>query len=385
MAVTPGSAGRVVRDLRMIPDFPREQLDALAPVLAEFEFRVSAYYATLIDWTDPDDPLRRIVLPDAGELDSPLGFDASDEAANMRVRGLQHMYGPTAVLLVTDVCAAYCRFCFRKRITLATDPSHQLTLADAPVEGPIRETTLDVSEAVRYMAAHPEIDNVLLSGGDPLMLSAGRLRSVLDAVRTVPHVRTIRIGSKLPAFDPDRITPDLVQVLADAGGPDRRVYIVTHFTHPRELTPTALAALDRLLAAGVILTNQTPILRGVNDDEEILVDLLRRLSDAGVPTQYLFHSRPVHGTERFQLTVQRALDLVTAVRPRLSGLAKRFRFIASHATGKIEIVGTLGDALVFRYHEARDPAFDGHLMTWPAGKEIDWLDEVVAADRDLSR
>ncbi|MBN1172331.1 MAG: hypothetical protein JXA67_09165, partial [Micromonosporaceae bacterium] len=254
-------------------------------MLSEFEFRVTPYYAQLIDWSDEHDPLAKIVLPDQSELTSDLDFDPSAEASNSPVVGLQHKYGPTALLLITDVCAAYCRFCFRKRFTLATTPQF---IANHKPLAPPREVTLDVRAAVEYIRSRPEITNVLLSGGDPLMLSPARLGQVLDALRPLRNVTTIRIGSKLPAFDPDRITPELVDVLAAASSPDRRVYVAAHMSHPRELTGAARAALGRLMSAGIILYNQTPILRGVNDDADTLITLLRELSDAGVTPYYLF-------------------------------------------------------------------------------------------------
>jgi KamA family protein len=363
-----------IRDPKALPGFPVDLRSQLSPVLAEYEFRVSAYYASLIDWADPHDPLRRIVLPDVSELTSDLGFDASDEQANTPVRGLQHKYGPTALLLITDVCAAYCRFCFRKRFTLATDPAHQITVGSGA-----RETSLDITAACEYIAAHPQIDNVLLTGGDPLMVSPARLHGILTALRRIPHVRIIRIGSKVPAFDPDRITPALVDVLAEAGSPGRRVHVITHFNHSREVTPTAIAGLDRMAQAGVVLANQTPLLRGVNDSPDELARLLQAVSDAGAPTMYVFHCRPVRGSEMFHTTVQDGLRTVMAVRPRLNGLAKRFRYVASHATGKIEILGIFDGRILMRYHEARDPDLDGRFLTWPADRELDWPDPTASA------
>lgn len=368
---------RAIRHPSEIPGFPSGRLAELEPVLSEFQFRVTPYYAQLIDWTDPGDPLARIVLPDPDELISSLDFDPSQEATNTPVVGLQHKYGPTALLLVTDVCGAFCRFCFRKRFTLSTAAHHRGD--DGGQQTPTRETTLDIAAAIQYIRAHTEITNVLLSGGDPLMLAPARLARILEALRCIPHVQTIRIGSKIPAFDPDRITPELVSILSAAGGSGRRIYVAAHFSHPRELTPAALASLDRLIAGGIVLYQQTPILRGVNDDADLLVRLLQGLSDAGVAPYYLFQCRPVNGNERFTLPIQRGVELVGEVRRRLSGLAKRFRYVASHTTGKIEIVGISGGQIVFRYHQARNPADDGRIFTWPAGVPVFWPDEAVAA------
>jgi KamA family protein len=222
---------------------------------------------------------------------------------------------------------------------------------------------------------------VLLTGGDPLMLSPSRLATALTAVRAVPHVGVIRVGSKVPAFDPARITPALTAALASVSRPEARTHVMCHFTHSRELTPEALGATTRLHDAGIVLTNQSPLLRGVNDDPDELVRLHRRLAASGIAPYYVFLCRPTRGNERFALPVAEALDIVTAARARLNGLAKRFRLIASHATGKIEILGRHGDDLLFRYHEARDPADQDRLLTWPAGRPLTWLDEVVSASR----
>ncbi|MDT7843152.1 KamA family radical SAM protein [Streptomyces justiciae] len=358
---------RVIRDPEQIAGLPRAELAALRPVLAEFEFRVSPYYASLVDWGDPADPLRRLVLPDAGELGGDFSYDASDEAANTHVPGLQHKYPRTALLLLTGVCAAYCRFCFRKRFTLAADDTHHISAGD---DGP--ETRLDVSAGIDYIRRHQEIDNVLLTGGDPLMLSPARLDRVLEALCDVPHVRTVRIGTKVPAFDPDRLTTELFASFDAVRRTGRRVVVVAHFNHSRELTPPALDRTGRLLDRGVSVINQTPVLRGVNDDPAELARLLNGLTAAGIAPYYLFQCRPVHGDESFQVSVQDTLRLLERTRPSLNGLARRFRYVASHARGKIEVLGQYGDELLFRFHEARDPADDGRVFTMPAAEPVLW-------------
>jgi KamA family protein len=318
------------------------------------------------------------VLPAETELNPALDFDPSDETANTVVRGLQHKYRSTALLLVSDVCAAHCRFCFRKRFTLATSRAAHIVTAGGRDRGE-RETTFDIAAGVEYIAAHAEIDNVLLTGGDPLMLSAAHLERVVRALREVPHVRIIRIGTKVPVFDPDRVTPRLLDMLASYSRPDARIHLVVHFNHPRELTLRARTVLDAAARAGLGLANQTPLLRSVNADAAVLAELCRALADSGVPPYYVFQCRPVHGNGPFLLTVQEGLDIVEAARASLNGLARRFRYVASHASGKIEIVGRLGDRLVFRYHEARSAEDEGRMLSWPAAVPIQWLDDVVAA------
>jgi lysine 2,3-aminomutase len=369
-----GSA--VIRTLANIPGIPSRTARDLEPVLKVYEFRVSRYYADLIDWSDPADPLRRIVMPNPGELHSVLDIDVSDEESNTVAHGLQHKYRPTALLLVNDVCSAYCRFCFRKRFTLATTRAdHILPSGLDPVNE--KETTFDIRAGIEYVSQHPEIDNVLITGGDPLTLSVRRLEGIVKQVRAIPHVRTIRIGSKVPAFDPGSITEELLTMLANYCSADRRIYMMVHFNHQRELTPLACQRLEAIVCHGLAACNQTPLLRGVNDSPNELAALHRRLANIGVAPYYVFQCRPTRGNEPFILSLQEGLRIVSEARAQLSGLAKRFRYVGSHSTGKIEIVGILGDQLVLRYHEAKAVRDENRLITWPVDQPIAWFDEIV--------
>src|SRR5690606_36614214 len=239
-------AMRYMTNIQQVQELAPEERDKLSAVTGEYVFRLSKYYHSLIDWEDPDDPMRHIVIPHPTELDEYGRLDPSDEAENYVAPGCQHKYGPTALLMVSEACASYCRFCFRKRL----------------FKEDVQEASLDVSEGIRYIAAHPEINNVLLTGGDPLLLSVRRLDELLRALREIPHVKIIRIGSKVPAFDPESITGngDLLAMLARHTRADARIYVMAHFNHPRELTPQAVAAVDALMQAGVTVVNQTPLL-----------------------------------------------------------------------------------------------------------------------------
>jgi lysine 2,3-aminomutase len=370
------SGSAVIRMLADIPGLDPRVKYELEPVSKVFEFRVTRYYADLIDWADPDDPLRRIVMPDAAEIESPLDIDASDEESSTHAHGLQHKYVPTALLLVNDVCSAYCRFCFRKRFTLATGTVDHIMPAGHDPLGE-KETTFDIGAGLEYIARHPEIDNVLVTGGDPLTLSVGRLETIIRQVRAIPHVRSIRIGSKVPAFDPASVSDELLTMLGSYCSVDRRIYMMVHFTHSRELTPLACGALDRIVSRGLVACNQTPLLRGVNDSVEELTALHRGLAAVGVAPYYVFHCRPTRGNERFMLSLQEGLRIVNGAKAQLSGLAKRFRYVGSHATGKIEIVGVLGDQLVLRYHQAKAAVDENRLLTWPVDRPIAWFDEIL--------
>jgi KamA family protein len=240
------------------------------------------------------------------------------------------------------------------------------------------ETTLDVSEGLKYIAGQPQVTNVLLTGGDPLLMSTIRLRRILEALRAIPHVQIIRLGSKLPAFNPWRILDDqeLQQVLRALSTPQKRIYLMAHFDHPRELTPAALESLDCFLRCGVIVCNQNPLLAGVNDDPEVLAELFRRLSFAGVPPYYLFQCRPTVGNKPYAVPIVRGHAIFEAAKKLVSGLAKRARFIMSHASGKIEIVGVDRERIFMRYHRAKDPADEGRFLICRRNDEAYWLEDL---------
>lgn len=332
-------------------------------VVARFAFRANDYYASLIDWDDPCDPIRRLVVPSGEELRDTGSLDASNEAANTRLPGLQHKYPDTVLLLVTDECACFCRYCFRKRLFLPGS----------------RETDRDCREGVAYIAAHPEVTDVLLTGGDPLALGTRRLRELVAQILTVPHVRTLRIGSKLPAFNPYRVTddPELADLVRDVVDSGRSLYVMTHFDHPRELTGAAVAAVAALRAAGASCLNQCPVSAGINDDAGVLAELFQRCTDAGCPQYYVFQCRPTTGTTHFAVPIVRGLELVEEARGRVSGLSRRARLCLSHESGKVEMVGLDERHIYARYHRAKNHADDGRFLVYRRDDAARWLDDLV--------
>jgi len=199
--------------------------DELEKVVARFAFGSTDYYLSLINWDDPDDPIRRIVIPDSGELEPWGRPDPSDEYAYTIMPGVEHKYDSTALLLVSNACDGICRYCFRKRV----------------FGGARRECVEDIASAVEYIRRHPQISNVLLTGGDPLTLPTEKLADIVGRLRKIEHVRIIRIGTKAPVFNPFRIIedPSLLQMLEAFSTPSRKIYIMTHFSHPRELPTSA--------------------------------------------------------------------------------------------------------------------------------------------------
>jgi len=351
-----------VAKLTQVPEAERERL---AEVERRFAFRVNDYYLGLIDWDDPDDPIRQLVIPRTEELSGWGRLDASNEASVTVTRGVQHKYADTALLLCNEVCGAYCRYCFRKRLFMNDND----------------EATLDVSRGLTYIRNHPEITNVLLTGGDPLLMAPAKLLGIVRAVRDIPHVRIVRIGSKMPAFNPWVILdhPELLEGLGELSTPERRIYLMTHFDHPRELTEPARTALDQVLHAGVIATNQCPLIRGVNDDPDTLAELWRELSFLGVPPYYLFQGRPTEGNEPYELPLARTFQIFDAARRKVSGLAGRARLVMSHETGKVEVLGLDDRRFYFRYHRAKDPADAGRFFACERDDEACWLDDLVAS------
>ena len=357
---------RYITRLDQVSSLSAAEREELKPVSEKFTFRTNEYYQSLIDWDDPNDPIRRIVMPHVQELDEFGELDASDESSYTALRGLEHKYADTALLLVNNVCGAYCLFCFRKR--LFTDGNS--------------ETTNDVTDAIAYIAKHPEINNVLLSGGDPLIMSTGKLEKIVGALRQIDHVRIIRIGSKMVAFDPFRVLndPSLLEMFEKYSLPGRKIFVMNHFNHPRELTEPALQALRLLQKAGAITVNQTPLIRGVNDNAKVVAELFSLLSYNGVVPYYLFLCRPTLGNEPYVVPVEKALEIFEEARRHLAGLAKQARLCMSHKTGKIEVVGKMGDQIVFRYHRAPDPRDCGRLMIFEGDPKAGWLDDYLKPD-----
>ena len=281
---------------------------------------------------------------------------------------MQHKYGDTVLLLCSQVCGGLCRYCFRKRLFLRGND----------------ETSACVDEGIDYIAEHPEVTNVLLTGGDPLMLSTDRLVDILDRLRRIRHVRIIRIGSKMPAFYPWRILDDarLVDALRRFSTPESRLYLMAHFDHPRELTQPAVEAIDRVLRAGVVCVNQCPVVRGVNADAGVLAHLFRELSFVGCPQYYLFQGRPTAGDQPYEVPLVESYLLSEAAKRQVSGLAKRARLVMSHATGKIEMVGLDDRYIYLRYHRARDAEDLGRFFVRQRDDSAYWLDDLKTPDAE---
>ncbi|MGY3238314.1 lysine 2,3-aminomutase [Bradyrhizobium sp. USDA 4472] len=311
--------------------------------------------------------LRRIVEPSVKELDSPGVLDTSGEHDNTVVCGLQHKYAQTGLLLVTNRCASYCRFCFRKRL----------------VGRESDEIVPDVAEVGQYISCHPEMTNVLLSGGDPFVLSTAKLDEILAHLLSIPHLASIRIGTKLFAFEPKRFEdpalPALFQRIRDAG---KTAVLVTHFDHIGEISVDAERNIRSLRAQGVQFLNQSVLLADVNDNSELLAATFSKFHKMGVRPYYLFQARPVKGASHFQVPLRRGIEIANGVNQRLAGIEKTFKYIMSHYTGKIEILGLGDDGRIYmRYHQNKIPEKIGRIFSRQYVESACWLDDLPEDDR----
>jgi lysine 2,3-aminomutase len=354
---------KYITDIRKVTQIPEKERERLAEVTRRFPFRVSGYYLSLINWNDPADPLRRIAIPDPAELEEWGSLDASEESAFTVLPGMEHKYDQTALLLVSDLCAGYCRYCFRKRLFMKGE----------------HEVVRDITGDVAYIARHPEITNVLLSGGDPLFLSTHRLDAIIRQLREIDHVQIVRIGTKVPAYNPHRILEDpaLPDMVRRYSTPEKRIYVMTQFNHPRELTGVAEEALDLLHGAGAVLANQTPLLRGINDDPQVLADLFRKLSWTGDAPYYLFQCRPTLGNRHFAVPLEEGYRIFEQAKQHCSGLAKRSTYVMSHATGKIAVVGMDEHHIYFKYHQAARRGDIGRFMVFRRNPQAVWFDDYL--------
>jgi lysine 2,3-aminomutase len=269
----------------------------------KFSVAVTPQFATLIDPLDPACPIRLQVLPQeselvvsAGDMTDPCGEDGASVT-----EGLVHRYPDRVLFLVLDTCAAYCRYCTRSRLVS---------------QGELEPLGRRVEESLAYLAEHTEVRDVLLSGGDPLLMSDATLDRLLGRLRAIPHLEFLRIGTRIPGFLPQRITPELVRVLRA-----HRVWLSLHFCHVRELTPEVAEACDRLADGGIPLGCQTVLLKGVNDSVEALRDLCRGLLKLRVRPYYLYQCDPVLGTGHLRTSVEKGLELMDQLRGHMTGYA----------------------------------------------------------------
>jgi lysine 2,3-aminomutase len=356
------------KDINSLKNIPQDVKEQLKKVTEHYVFRANDYYLELIDWNDPNDPIRQLIIPRLDELNDWGRLDASNEAAVTVSRGVQHKYRDTVLLLCNEVCGAYCRYCFRKRLFMNDND----------------EVSIDVSAGIQYIREHPEVTNVLLTGGDPLLMSTRRLVSIFEELHQIPHVKIIRIGTKMPAFNPWRVLDDekLQEAISKYSSPEQRIHIMAHFDHPRELTEAAIQGLEALVRLGAVVVNQCPLIRGVNDDADALGEMYQKLTHIGVSPYYLFQGRPTAGNEPYEMPLVRGYQIFNEARTKTSGLGRRARYCMSHDSGKVEMVGLDDNYIYMRYHQAKDPEDEFRFMTFYRDDKASWLDHLVPVDRE---
>ncbi|HWU55161.1 MAG TPA: lysine-2,3-aminomutase-like protein [Rhizomicrobium sp.] len=279
---------------------------SLEDVARRYAVAVSPHLLALIDPADPSDPIARQFLPSLDEL-TVLPQERADpigDAAHSPVPGIVHRHPDRVLFKVVAACPVYCRFCFRREMI-----------------GPAKDNALskeDFETALAYIAAHPEIWEVILTGGDPFILSPRRVAEITSRLAEIAHVKVIRWHSRVPVADPDRVTDELVAALH---APGATTYVAVHANHPREFSPAAKAAIARLVDGGVALVSQSVLLKGVNDDVQTLTDLMRGFAENRIKPYYLHHPDLAPGTSHFRLSIEEGLALVQALRAKLSGLA----------------------------------------------------------------
>ncbi|MGE0062805.1 MAG: lysine-2,3-aminomutase-like protein [Xanthobacteraceae bacterium] len=279
---------------------------ALEAVAERYAVAISPTILGLIDKADPADPIARQFVPSPAEMVTTADerADPIGDHAHSPVEGVVHRYPDRVLLKLVNVCAVYCRFCFRREMV--------------GQGGPAMLSPAQFDTAFNYIAARPEIWEVILTGGDPLVMSPRRLRTVMARLGTIPHVKIVRIHTRVPTVEPERVTPALVEALKDSG---KTTYLGLHVNHARELSAAARAACARIVEAGIPMVSQTVLLKGVNDRADVLADLMRALIECRVKPYYLHHGDLAPGTSHLRTDIATGQALMRQLQGRLSGLA----------------------------------------------------------------
>ncbi|MGV3651480.1 MAG: lysine-2,3-aminomutase-like protein [Devosia sp.] len=334
----------------LMPVSRQPDADAVA---ARYAVAMTPAMAALIDRDDPADPIARQFVPDARELqttpeerEDPIG-----DLSHSPVEGIVHRYPDRVLLKAVHVCPVYCRFCFRREMV---GPEGLGTLSPEALD-----------RAIGYIAAHPEIWEVILTGGDPLVLSARRLREMMERLAAIDHVRIVRIHTRVPVVSPERIDDALVAAIRSSG---KASYLAVHANHAREFTAEARTACGRLSDAGIVLLGQTVLLRGVNDDADTLAALMRAMVETRIKPYYLHHPDLAPGTAHFRVSIAEGQSLVAGLRGRISGLCQPTYILdIPGGHGKAPIGANPIEEIAPGCHAVTD--FRGHRHLYPPAPE----------------
>ena len=318
-------------------------LEQMRKIHEEFPIRINPYYLSLIE--EVGDPIWKQVVPDSKELIATGVEDPLHEEEDSEVANVTHRYPDRVLFYVNYMCPIYCRFCTRKR--KVGDPD---SIPDNNTE-----------KGSQYLREHGEVRDVIISGGDPLMLTDRKIDYVVGGIRSIEHIEIIRIGSRVPVTLPQRITPELCAILKK----HHPFYINTHFNHPREITPETTEACGRLADAGIPLGNQAVLLKGVNDDPDVMVELMKKLLAIRVKPYYIYQADLVVGTDHFRTSIQKGLEIIAALRGHISGLGVPHYVVdAPGGGGKIAL---LPDPVVsFDDNEIKLRNYEGGVYSYPS-------------------
>ncbi len=312
----------------------------LARVIEKFPVIIPPYYLCLINFQNPQDPIRLQSFPAKEEIEySDVGQpDPLEEEEDMPVPGLVHRYPDRVLMQVTNLCPMNCRHCTRKREW---------------EEGVWTRTDAEIDRMVEYLAKTPQVRDVLLSGGDPLVLTTPKLEKILSKLRAIPHIEILRIGTRFPVVLPERIDDELCSMLSQY----RPLWINTHFNHPREITHEAALACDRLQCAGIPMNNQSVLLKGVNDSLPVMKTLCHELLKIGVRPYYLYQCDPIKGAEHLRTSIWKGVEIIEGLRGHTTGFSvPQFVIDAPGGGGKIPVgpnylLGETGDGIILRNYE----------------------------------
>lgn len=336
----------------LMPLTPAER-EGVAQAGHHLALAITPFFFNLIDRDDPDCPIRRQVIPRAEEMTT-APWESADSLAedeHMAAPGLVHRYPDRVLFLVTDRCAAYCRYCTRSRVVSGVGEQHLET---------------DFSAAIQYIREHTEVRDVLLSGGDPLLFSDERLDHLLSQLRAIPHVEFLRIGTRIPIFLPQRITPELVAMLRKY----HPLWVSIHTNHPKEATREVKEACDRLADAGIPLGNQSVLLRGVNDDAAVMKELMHKLLMMRVRPYYIYQCDLVKGTHHLRTSVHKGIEIMEALRGHTTGYAvPQYVIDAPGGGGKVPIAP--GYVLAHDRQRVIIRNYEGKVFEYPELNEAD--------------
>ena len=354
-----------IDQLKDYTDLPPKEEKKLKQIIKRHPMLVTPYYMSLINWDDPDDPIRKMAIPSLKEFNLEGSYDTSGEAENTKMAGLQYKYQETVLILATNKCAMYCRHCFRKRLVgLET-----------------KELIERFEDAAAYIRENENINNVLVSGGDPLILKNEVIEKLLSILSKLPQIKFVRFGSRAPVTFPSRFKDEkFLRILSKNSRPDRRLYVVTQFNHPNEITKQSIEAVNNLIKSGIIVNNQTVLLKGVNDNPLTIANLMNSLVSIGVNPYYIFQCRPVKRVKNnFQIPLLKGIEIIEKAKKQCNGHSKRFRYIMSHRTGKIEIIGIFENEIYFKYHQAKNRNKIGKIFKKPISENARWLENLKSS------